>query len=138
MGIMVPGFPNFGMLLGPNTGLGHNSVVLMIEAQVDYLMGCLDRMLEGPLEVSDRAMDRFAQEMRTRLSGSVWNQGGCRSWYLDEEGRNVTLWPGQVTEYQRRTRRVDERAFTPRPAAAAEAQASSRASPDPETAPPSA
>lgn len=113
LGMFVPGFPNLSLLLGPNTGLGHNSVVLMIEAQVRYTLACLDRMLETPSEVTEAALASFDAEMQGRLAERVWTKGGCSSWYLDRRGRNVALWPGFVGEYQRRTRRPLWSAFAP-------------------------
>jgi cation diffusion facilitator CzcD-associated flavoprotein CzcO len=110
LGIAVTGFPNFFMLLGPNTGLGHNSVVLMIEAQVRYLIRCLKlmrRKKQAILEVRPEAQTRFVEEVYQRLEQTVWRAGGCRSWYQDQRtGEVTTLWPGSVLAYFRRTRSV--------------------------------
>jgi cation diffusion facilitator CzcD-associated flavoprotein CzcO len=110
LGITVSGFPNFFILLGPNTGLGHNSVVLMIEAQVRYILKCLELMRRRKLavmEVRRETQDHFVDLMRQRLSRTVWQSGGCRSWYQDTHtGENTTLWPGSVIEYMRTTRSV--------------------------------
>ena len=92
--ITVTGFPNFFMLLGPNTFLGHNSVIMMIEAQADYVIDCLRQMQENGLRVMDvrpEAQLRFDRWLQSRLKGSVWQTGGCRSWYQDDAGRNVAL-----------------------------------------------
>ena len=108
LGMAVPGFPNLFILLGPNTGLGHNSVVLMIEAQIYYILRCLQRMkAEGiqTLEVKPDAMSNFSRGVQRRLRKAVWSAGGCTSWYLDSQQRNTTLWPGYVIEYWLRTRR---------------------------------
>jgi cation diffusion facilitator CzcD-associated flavoprotein CzcO len=109
-GISVSGFPNFFMLLGPNTGLGHNSVVLMIEAQVQYVMSCLKMMKRrkrSVMEVRDEAQKQFVASVHERLKGTVWQSGGCKSWYQDQRtGENTTLWPGTVLEYVRKTRRA--------------------------------
>lgn len=109
-GITVPGFPNFFMLLGPNTGLGHNSVVLMIEAQVRYVMSCLElirRTGAARLELRPERLRAFVEEMRARLPKTVWEAGGCQSWYQDPRTRETpAVWPGSVVEYQRRTRRA--------------------------------
>ncbi|GAA2758381.1 NAD(P)-binding domain-containing protein [Actinopolymorpha rutila] len=108
-GITVAEFPNLFMLLGPNTGLAHTSVVFMIETQVRHVMSCL-RMLRRSraevVEVEAGAQRRFAGMVRRRLDRAVWSTGGCTSWYLDEHGVNRTLWPGFTFEYWARTRRA--------------------------------
>ncbi|MGB6898897.1 MAG: NAD(P)/FAD-dependent oxidoreductase, partial [Candidatus Acidiferrum sp.] len=110
LGVTVSGFPNFFLLLGPNTGLGHNSIILMIEAQVGYVMSCLalmKRRKKRVLEVRENTQKNFVREVRRRLEGTVWQSGGCKSWYQDQRtGENTTLWPGSVVSYVRRTRSV--------------------------------
>jgi cation diffusion facilitator CzcD-associated flavoprotein CzcO len=112
LGITVSGFPELYILLGPNTGLGHNSVVLMIESATRYVLDCLDRGRSGPRVTTAGAQARFTEEMRARSRRTVWATG-CRSWYLDRFGNNTTLWPGSVVGYWWRTRGVDEGAFEP-------------------------
>jgi cation diffusion facilitator CzcD-associated flavoprotein CzcO len=120
-GTMVSGFPNMFVLLGPNTGLGHTSVVLMIESQVRYLLGALAyqrRSGVAALEPSTQAQDRDAAQVDAKMAGTVWMRGGCRSWYLDATGRNSTLWPGFATSYRLRLRKfrpADHIVITPRP-----------------------
>lgn len=108
LGITVAGFPNFFLLLGPNTGLGHNSVVLMIEAQVRYVMSCLlmmKRRGQAVMEVREATQNSFADRIREKLAGTVWIAGGCRSWYQDQRtGESPVVWPGSVVDYRRRTR----------------------------------
>jgi cation diffusion facilitator CzcD-associated flavoprotein CzcO len=108
LGITVSGFPNLFLLLGPNTGLGHNSVVLMIEAQVNYVMSCLElmkRRKRNVIEVRSDTQRQFVEDIHRRLQGTVWQSGGCRSWYQDQRtGENTALWPGSVVAYVRRTR----------------------------------
>jgi cation diffusion facilitator CzcD-associated flavoprotein CzcO len=110
LGITVVGFPNFFILLGPNTGLGHNSVVLMIEAQVRYAMNCLKlmwRKKQRVLEVRPEIQQSFVEEIYRRMATTVWQSGGCHSWYQDQStGEITTLWPGSVISYLRRTRSV--------------------------------
>jgi len=110
LGVTVTGFPNLFMLLGPNTGLGHNSVVLMIEAQVRYAMNCLklmNRSKHRVIEVRADSQQRFVDEIYRRMGGTVWLSGGCHSWYQDQTtGEITTLWPGSVVAYLRRTRSV--------------------------------
>jgi cation diffusion facilitator CzcD-associated flavoprotein CzcO len=110
LGVAVAGFPNFFMLLGPNTGLGHNSVLLMVEAQINYLMKALrHRRTHGYATLAPRteAQARWLAEVDSGTRGSVWTAGGCVSWYLDSTGRNSTLWPGTVRAYQRRLARFE-------------------------------
>jgi len=109
LGIATAGFPNLFLLVGPNTGLGHNSIVFMIEAQLNYLEGALRALREGgarTLEVKPEAQARSYAEVQARMQKTVW-ASGCRSWYLSEDGRNDTLWPGSTIDYWRRTRRFD-------------------------------
>jgi cation diffusion facilitator CzcD-associated flavoprotein CzcO len=112
LGITVAGFPELYILLGPNTGLGHNSVVLMIEFATRYVLECLDRARSGPHVTTGRAQARFTQEMLTRSRHTVW-ASGCRSWYLDRFGNNTAVWPGSTLGYWWRTRRVDDSVFVP-------------------------
>ena len=108
LGIAIHGFPNLVMLLGPNTGLGHNSVLLMIEAQLGYLRTLLRyRESHGlaTVEPTPEAQARFVADVDRRMRGSVWTAGGCVSWYLDTTGRNSTLWPDSVRAYRRRLAR---------------------------------
>ncbi len=110
LGITVSGFPNLFFLLGPNTGLGHNSVVLMIEAQVRYILKCLKlmrRRKKRAVDVRAESFSRFRSELASRLRSTVWQSGGCRSWYQDSRtGENIAIWPGTVVSYLRATRRV--------------------------------
>ncbi|MEU8358803.1 NAD(P)/FAD-dependent oxidoreductase [Nonomuraea sp. NPDC048882] len=113
-GITAAGFPNLFFLLGPNTGLGHTSVVFMIESQVRYVIECLrllSRTGARALDVRPQAQRRYNDRLRARLDPLVWSAGGCRSWYLDEHGVNRTLWPGFTFEYWARTRRVKPGAY---------------------------
>jgi len=114
-GVAVAGFPNFFMLLGPNTALGHNSVILMIEAQIEFILAALAfRKRSGldTLEIGRKAQADYNRWLHRRLAGTVWNSGGCSSWYLHpESGRNTTLWPGFTWQYMRMMRRFDPAAF---------------------------
>ncbi len=121
-GITVPGFPNFFMLLGPNTLLGHTSVVFMIESQIQHVMSCLRRLARDQadtIEVSEPALRRYNDALQRRLRRAVWSEGGCRSWYLDADGINRTLWPGFSFEYWARTRQARRSAYAVTPAAGA-------------------
>ncbi len=108
-GITVAGFPNLFMLLGPNTALGHTSVVFMIETQIQHVMSCLRILTKeraATIEVQAAALREYNDGIQRRLRRAVWNAGGCRSWYLDEAGVNRTMWPGFTFEYWARTRRA--------------------------------
>lgn len=114
LGITMADVPNAFFLLGPNTGLGHNSIVFMIEAQIRYVMNALKLVdSEGARAMTVRrtVQDRFNDEVQRKLAGSVWNTGGCASWYLDATGVNRTLWPGFTWQYWLRTRKVDPRDY---------------------------
>ncbi|HEY7261408.1 MAG TPA: NAD(P)/FAD-dependent oxidoreductase [Trebonia sp.] len=113
-GITVPGFPNFFMLLGPNTGLGHTSVVFMIEAQVQHVLSCLrivSRQKAATIEATEPVTRRYNDSLQRRLRRAVWSAGGCRSWYLDDAGINRAIWPGFSFEYWARTRRARRRDY---------------------------
>ena len=123
LGTIVHGFPNLFLLLGPNTGLGHNSVVFMMEAQVGLVVAALRHLRDtgaAALEPRAEAQAAFVAEMDARSRGTVWTSGGCRSWYLDATGRNSTLWPGSSSAFARRLARLrpQELLLTPPPIAA--------------------
>jgi cation diffusion facilitator CzcD-associated flavoprotein CzcO len=124
LGTTITGFPNFFMLLGPNTGLGHTSVVFMIEAQVAYVMDCLRAMDArglGTVEVRPEVQAAFNRETQAQLRRTVWNAGGCASWYIDANGRNSTLWPDFTWRYRQRTARFDLRDYVAEPSRTAPA-----------------
>ncbi|MFP2932446.1 flavin-containing monooxygenase [Pyxidicoccus sp. 3LG] len=110
LGTSVSGFPNLFFLLGPNTGLGHTSVILMIESQIEHVLGAL-RYLEGrslaAVEPTPEAQAAFVQDVDTRMAGTVWLKGGCQSWYMDTTGRVSTLWPGTTWSFRRRVERFE-------------------------------
>ena len=109
-GTTVAGFPNLFTLVGPNTGLGHSSMVLMIESQLNYVLDAM-RMVEDnravAIDTVAAVQDDHNAELQRSLGAAVWGSGGCASWYLDEHGRNRTLWPGYTFTFRRRTRRAD-------------------------------
>ncbi|AZD75399.1 flavin-containing monooxygenase [Pseudomonas chlororaphis] len=114
-GTTVSGFPNLFLLMGPNTGLGHNSIVYMIESQIAYILGALDtlqRLGVTSVDVDPQAQARFNQGLRHRLRGAVWSVGSCQSWYVDpHSGRNVALWPGFSWQFRQQTRYFDAEAY---------------------------
>lgn len=110
LGITKHGFPNFFMLLGPNSAIGHTSEILMIEAQVRYTIGCMNLLLKKKrpahirrMEVRLSSQQRFQKLLQDRFPSTVWNSGGCFSWYRDATtGHNYTIWPGSTLEYRYR------------------------------------
>ncbi|MCU0699438.1 MAG: NAD(P)/FAD-dependent oxidoreductase [Myxococcaceae bacterium] len=108
-GTAVHGFPNFFMLTGPNTGLGHSSMVFMIEAQLTFVLKALEAVSSTGArwwQVRDDAEARFNDGLQRRLRTTVW-LSGCQSWYLDERGKNVTLWPGFTFTFRAGLSRFD-------------------------------
>jgi cation diffusion facilitator CzcD-associated flavoprotein CzcO len=109
MGTTVAGFPNLFTLMGPNTGLGHSSVLMMVEAQIRHTVQLLAMTAQRgarAAEPTPEAQDRFVRWMDKSLATTVWNRGGCSSWYLDRTGRNSTLWPFGVGKFRRTVSRV--------------------------------
>ncbi|KPI00922.1 4-hydroxyacetophenone monooxygenase [Actinobacteria bacterium OK074] len=114
-GASVAGFPNWMTVIGPNTGLGNSSMILMIEAQLNYLADYVRQLsvLGGgssgrvALDARSAAVDDWNDRVQERMRRTVWNTGGCTSWYLDDNGRNTTVWPGTTTEFRAATRQVD-------------------------------
>ena len=102
-GTTVPEFPNLFMIVGPNTGLGHSSMVFVIESQVDYIRDAIRTMgLHRYAAVEPRrdATGEWNDALQRRLKRTVWNTGGCSSWYLDEHGRNTILWPRTTVAFR--------------------------------------
>jgi cation diffusion facilitator CzcD-associated flavoprotein CzcO len=113
-GAAVAGFPNLFLLVGPNTGLGHNSIVFMIESQVDYVGDALATMRRRGarrVEVRPEAQAAYNDEVQELTRGTVWVTGGCASYYIDRNGRNSSLWPTFTWPFRRRTREFDEGAY---------------------------
>jgi cation diffusion facilitator CzcD-associated flavoprotein CzcO len=130
LGSAVSGFPNFFMMLGPNTGLGHTSQVFMIESQIKYVGEALRHLRSnaiGALEVRPEVQRAFNDEVQQRLVGTVWNSGGCRSWYIDRNGRNSALWPGGTWNFRTRTRHFRPDDYVVRPQTGVELTGTSQA-----------
>ncbi|MET8849351.1 NAD(P)/FAD-dependent oxidoreductase [Amycolatopsis sp. NPDC004625] len=111
LGITVAGFPNLFFLLGPNTGLGHNSVVFMIEAQISYVAEALRLARGRAIEPKPEAQERFNARIQRKLAKGIWTRGGCKSWYLDAKGVNRTIWPGFTWRYWLDTRKLRREDF---------------------------
>jgi cation diffusion facilitator CzcD-associated flavoprotein CzcO len=110
LGTSVAGFPNFFLITGPNTGIGHNSLVLMIEAHIQYIAGALQVMRERRLasvDVKRAVQDAFNRRLHAKLSRTIWATGGCKSWYQTSAGKIVALWPGSTRTFRKQTERFD-------------------------------
>ncbi|GIX17844.1 MAG: flavin-binding monooxygenase [Rhodothalassiaceae bacterium] len=108
-GVTVPGFPNFYMLYGPNTNLGHNSIIFMLEREIAYarrLIAEARRRGASTVEVREEAARAFAERMRSALQRSVW-LAGCNSWYVTEAGTSPTNWPHSTLSFAWRMRHLD-------------------------------
>lgn len=109
---VVAGFPNLFVLDGPNASLGHNSSVLMIEEQAEYVIRTLARHAGEVLRVRPEAEDAYTDEIAAAAASTPWMTGGCRNWYVDEEsGRLTLLWPGTVGAFRERLARADGSEF---------------------------
>ncbi|MFD3803473.1 flavin-containing monooxygenase [Streptomyces sp. NPDC058619] len=115
-GATAAGFPNWMTIIGPNTGLGNSSMILMIESQLNYMADYLRQLalldgssLGGKVALAARpsAVNTWNRHVQARMERTVWNTGGCTSWYLDAQGRNTTVWPGTTGEFRKETRTVD-------------------------------
>lgn len=113
-GTTVSGFPNAFLLVGPNTTLGHSSMIFMMESQFAYVVDAIRTIRERRLKYVDvrrDVEDRYNDELQKRLAGTVWNRGGCASWYLSHTGRNTVTWPGFTFEFRLKMRRFDAESY---------------------------
>jgi len=130
LGTSFPGFPNLFMLLGPNTGLGHNSMVYMIESQITYILRALESIRgreSAAIEARSEAVAAYTERIDERMKGTVWSTG-CSSWYQDETGRNSALWPDWTWRFRHNTSRFDPEHYERHTAALTEASAAAKVS----------
>ena len=114
-GSTIPGFPNLFFIVGPNTGLGHSSMVFMIESQVAYVVDAVRTMRAhryGAVEVRAGVEQAWSADVQRRMKRTVWSTGGCASWYLDKHGNNTTLWPRTTYTFRKATATFDVAAYT--------------------------
>ncbi len=107
-GVAVAGFPNMFIMYGPNTNLGHNSIIVMLEAQARYIVQCLAQLADrrlASIEVSDAASRAYNVTVQRRLAATVWSTG-CGNWYVGPGGKITANWYGSTLEYGRAMRRV--------------------------------
>ncbi len=130
LGIAVTAFPNFFMLYGPNTNLGGNSILYMLEGQIRYVLGAIQALGAGGLDwidVRPEVQSTFNDWVDKASRTSVW-ESGCRSWYTTASGRNTNNWPDHTFLYRSRVRHFDLAAYRvmpKRPALAAGAASTS-------------
>jgi len=106
LGTSVAGFPNMFIITGPNTGLGHTSMVLMIESHIQYIASAVKAMREQGLatvDVKRAVQDGYNRRLHDKLSRTIWAVGGCKSWYQTSSGKNVALWPGSTYAFRKQT-----------------------------------
>jgi hypothetical protein len=106
----VAGIPNWFIIMGPNTGPGHTSVLIYTEAQIRYIVKAIKKLIAENiryLTVRRAVQARYNERLQGRMKYTVW-QSGCKSWYLDADGSNHALFPGFASEYRARIRRFKE------------------------------
>lgn len=110
LGTAVAGYPNCYLMHGPNIGTGHNSVLHMFESQANYITAAVSYTRDHRLasvQPTEAAQAAYTAEVQRMSEGTVWTAGGCQSWYLNENGRNVNIWPGSTFDFRRRTLKFD-------------------------------
>jgi cation diffusion facilitator CzcD-associated flavoprotein CzcO len=113
-GTTTHGFPNLFQLVGANTGLGHSSMVFMIESQIAYVLDAIATMQVhryAAVEPRRDLQDAWNRDLQRRMARTVWSTGGCASWYLDDHGRNTTLWPRPTYTFRSLLSRFDVDAY---------------------------
>jgi cation diffusion facilitator CzcD-associated flavoprotein CzcO len=110
LGTTVAGFPNLFLIYGPNTNLGHSSIVYMLESQFRYLVAALRAARTrgaDRVEVRRDVQDAYNADLQRRLKTTVWNAGRCASWYLDADGENPIMWSDFTLRFRRLASRFD-------------------------------
>jgi cyclohexanone monooxygenase len=113
-GTTVHGFPNLFFIVGPNTGLGHSSMVFIIESQVEYIRDAIRTMglhRYDTVEPTAEAQREWNDSLQRRMKRTVWNTGGCSSWYLDAHGKNTVLWPRSTFTFRQQLAEFDVAAY---------------------------
>jgi cation diffusion facilitator CzcD-associated flavoprotein CzcO len=114
LGTTVSGFPNLFFIAGPNVGLGHNSILVMFEGQMQYAMGAIRAMRSHgatTIELRPEVQDGYNRALQKKLQNTVWNSGGCKSWYLDKNGTNSVIWPDFTWRFRLRTQKFDPESY---------------------------
>ncbi len=105
-GTTVSGYPNMYQLVGPNTALGHNSIIFMIECQVQHILNCMNLLKQQGgdyIDVRQDVQEKFNARVQEKLKGTVWTSG-CQSWYQQADGKNFTIWPASTWRFWLETR----------------------------------
>jgi len=113
LGTTVAGYPNLAFLLGPNTGLGHNSILHIIESQMNYVMQYIEFIESGSqnyLDLNPEVQDAYNERIQRRLKQTVW-ASGCKSWYMNADGKNTALYPGLTLTFRKETKKFDPLAY---------------------------
>lgn len=118
LGSAVPNFPNYFIITGPNTGIGHTSAIFVIEAQMNYIIDSIERTLQSEyksIEVLAEAEEEYTKMVHREMEKTVWNNGGCQSWYKGASGKVTAMFPGFTFTYQRLAKnfRQDHHSFMP-------------------------
>jgi len=111
LGTTAPGFPNLFVVTGPNTGIGHTSAIFIIESQMQYIMNAIDRLQAAPnatLEVKPEAEARYTDKIHHEMSRTVWQTGGCNSWYKSKSGKVIAMFPGFSFTFRRWAKKFKE------------------------------
>jgi len=109
-GSTIDGYPNLFFLVGPNTGLGHNSMIYMIESVATYIVDAIQQMRAGgwkSVDVKAEALREYNDRLQAKVEGTVWQVGGCKSWYQNDAGRNTALWPDFTFNFRKETAAFD-------------------------------
>jgi cation diffusion facilitator CzcD-associated flavoprotein CzcO len=110
-GTAMAGFPNLFLINGPNTILGHNSMIYIIESQVDYIIQALDAAAGGSIEATPTAQQAYNDSLQRTMADAVWMTGGCTSYYVDAAGRNTVIWPHSAMAFRSAVRKLDRREY---------------------------
>lgn len=113
LGTTVKNFPNLFFIIGPNTGLGHNSMIFMIESQVNYIIQCIQNLRENAyryMDVKNDLQENYNREIQKKLSHTVWNSG-CVSWYQTSTGKNTAIYPGFTFQFWNRLKKMKREDF---------------------------
>jgi len=116
-GMAVNGFPNFMFMVGPNSGLGHNSIIHMMESQINYILSYVKQLRKTKksntyFEVKQEVQDQFNEDIQKKLADMVWSSGGCKSYYLQNmDGKNTSIWPGSTATYRQQTKKMKRKDY---------------------------